>query len=173
MLNVRPEPFKELCSAAHVHCLKEKHLLAPGTTFYLYQDYERELRQFFTFQDKSSLVYRNDIVGLIESMDIAPTYTYQVRVFYATEWRLFIDSFTAFLLHNWNSFPSIPVGHSYKWKKYKTAWIICCLLLTTRSINGLFVEILRWSEGSKVSTQSILIFCVSETAWLTTNIMSH
>ena len=47
--------------------LKEKHLLAPGTTFYWYRDCERELRHFFTFQDKSSFVYSN-IRGLIKSM---------------------------------------------------------------------------------------------------------
>ena len=45
-------------------CFKEKHLLAPGTTFYRYQDCERGLRQFFT-----SLVYCNNIDGLIKSMD--------------------------------------------------------------------------------------------------------
>ena len=32
--------------------LKEKHFLVPGTTFYSYRDRERELRLFFTFQDK-------------------------------------------------------------------------------------------------------------------------
>ena len=47
-------------------CLKEKHLLAPGTMFYWYQDHEREFRQFFTFQDNSSLVYCNNIAGLIK-----------------------------------------------------------------------------------------------------------
>ena len=30
-------------------CLKEKHLLAPGTMFYWYRDYKRELKQFFMF----------------------------------------------------------------------------------------------------------------------------
>ena len=32
--------------------LKEKHLLAQGTTFYRHRGRERELRQFFTFQDE-------------------------------------------------------------------------------------------------------------------------
>ena len=32
--------------------LKEKNLLAPGTMFYWSQDCERELRQFFMFQDE-------------------------------------------------------------------------------------------------------------------------
>ena len=44
----------------------EKHLLAPGTTFYWYQDPERELKPFFTFQNKTSLVYCNNIAGLIK-----------------------------------------------------------------------------------------------------------
>ena len=36
--------------------LKEKRQLAPGTTFYWYRHPEREFKEFFTFQDKSSLV---------------------------------------------------------------------------------------------------------------------
>ena len=39
------------------------------------------------------------------------------------------------------------------------------LLLTTRSTNGWSVEILKWldwSLGSKVGTQSILVFCLLE-----------
>ena len=38
-------------------CLKEKYLLAPGTAFFWYWLCERELRQFFTFYDKSSLFF--------------------------------------------------------------------------------------------------------------------
>ena len=49
-------------------CFKEKYLLKPGTTSYWYREYERELRESFTFQDKSSLVYCNNIGGLIKSM---------------------------------------------------------------------------------------------------------
>ena len=45
--------------------LKEKYLLTLGTMFYWYQNCEREPRQFFKFQDKSSLVYCNNIAGLI------------------------------------------------------------------------------------------------------------
>ena len=59
-LNLSKESAQLLCSH-----LKEKHLLAPGTTFYWYQDRERELRQFFMFQDKSSLFYYNNIAELI------------------------------------------------------------------------------------------------------------
>ena len=47
---------------------KEKHLLAQVTIFYWYQDHKKELRQFFTFQNKSSLVYCNNISRVIKSM---------------------------------------------------------------------------------------------------------
>ena len=47
--------------------LKEKHLLAPRTMFYWYQNRKRELRQFYTFQNRSPLVYCNNIARLIKS----------------------------------------------------------------------------------------------------------
>ena len=57
-------------------------------------------------QDKSSLVYCNNIAGLIKSMSLE---------YDATEWRLFIDSSSWSLkavLHNRNSFSSFPIGRS-------------------------------------------------------------
>ena len=63
--------------------LKEKHLLVPRTTFYLYQDCERELKQFFTFQDKPSLVNCHNIAGMVKSMFLE---------YDAMEQRIFIDS---------------------------------------------------------------------------------
>ena len=108
--------------------LKEKHLLVPGTTFFWYRDLERELRQFFTFQDKSSLVYCNNIAGLIKSMDLEDD---------ATEWRLFIDSSSrnlkAVLLINGNTFSSIPIGISVQMKETHNS--LDHLLSTTRSTN--------------------------------------
>ena len=104
--------------------LKEKHLLAPGITFYWYQDHERELRPSFTFQDKSSLVYRNNIAGLIQSVGLE---------YDATQWRLFIDSSSrslkAVLLHNWISFSSTPIGHSVQMKgthNSNGSFSVCC-----------------------------------------------
>ena len=92
--------------------LKEKHFLTSGTMFYWYRDRERELRQFFSFRDKSLLVHCNDIDGLIKSMG----FEYE-----ATEWRLFIDLSSKILqavfLHNGNSFSSIHMGHSLKTKE--------------------------------------------------------
>ena len=94
-----------------VSCLKEKHLLASGTMFYWYWDCKREFRQFFTFPYNPSLVYCNNIAGLIKSMGLE---------YDATEWRLFIDSSSWSLkavLHNGNSFSSISFGHSVKMKE--------------------------------------------------------
>ena len=100
--------------------LKEKRLLAPGTTFYWCRDRERGLREFFTFRDKSSLVYCNNIAGLIKSMGLE----YDV-----TEWRLFIDSSSrslkAVLLHNGNIFSSISIGHSVQIKESHNSMIYC------------------------------------------------
>ena len=88
---------------------------------------ERELRQFFWFQDKSSLVYCNNIAGLIKSMGLE---------YNATEWRLFIDSSSrslkAIFWHNRNSFTSIPIGQSVQIKDTHNSrdhsehkWLIC------------------------------------------------
>ena len=104
--------------------LKEKHLLVPAIMFYWYQGHERELRQFFTFQDKSSLVYCNNIAGLIQSVGLE---------YDATQWRLFIDSSSrslkAVLLHNWISFSSTPIGHSVQMKgthNSNGSFSVCC-----------------------------------------------
>ena len=124
--------------------LKEKHLLAPGITFYWYQDHERELRPSFTFQDKSSLVYRNNIAGLIQSMGLE---------YDATQWRLFIDSSSrslkAVLLHNWISFSSTPIGHSVQTKETHNSngsFAVCCSLPGTQIVWS--VEILWWFNES-------------------------
>ena len=102
--------------------LNEKHLLTLGTMFYWYRDCERELRQFFTFQNKSILVYCNNIAGLIKSMGLD---------YDATEWILFIGSSSrslkAVLLHNGNSFSSIPIGHLVARKKQQHgSFAVCC-----------------------------------------------
>ena len=101
--------------------LKEKNLLAPGTTFYWYGDRERELRHLFTFQKESSLVYCNNIAELVNLMGLS---------YDAKEWRLFIDSSSrslkAVLLHNSNKFSSIPIGYSIEMKE--THNDIDCLL---------------------------------------------
>ena len=92
--------------------LREKHLLAPGTTFYWYREREEEFTFLFTFDRASLLVYCNIIAGLIEFLGLKCD---------AMEWRLFIDSsnrtLMAVLLNNGNKFSSIPVRHSVVMKE--------------------------------------------------------
>lgn len=87
--------------------LRERNLLAPGTTFYWYRERDREFRQYFTCDATSRLVFCCDIEGLITAL--GTTYV-------TDEWRLFIDSSTislkAVLLHNGNRLRSVPVAHS-------------------------------------------------------------
>ena len=79
----------------------------------------------------SSLVYCNNIAGLIEFLGLK---------YDAMEWRLFIyRSLKAVLLNNGNKFSSIPVGHSVEMKEshesmdlllsalnyQKHKWLIC------------------------------------------------
>ena len=64
-----PDPIKGVCSIAGFTS-QEKHLLAPGMIFDWYRDRERELKEFFIFQDKSSPVYCEKIAGLIKSMGL-------------------------------------------------------------------------------------------------------
>ena len=92
--------------------LWKKHLLALGTTFYLYQEREREFRCSFTFDEASSLVYHNNITDLVELLELS---------YHAMEWRLTHmetnRSLKAVLLNNENSFSFIPVGHSIEMKE--------------------------------------------------------
>ena len=85
--------------------LKEKNLLAAGTTFSWYRHRDKEFRKYF--KKEEDLTYCCDIPGLIE----------QLGTGYKTEdWRLFVDSskrsLKAVLLHNGNRLPSIPLAHS-------------------------------------------------------------
>lgn len=86
--------------------LKDKNLLAPGTTFYWYR--KREAEFVDNFSQNGALVFCNNISNLVNRLgclDYKPT-----------DWRLFIDSskrsLKAVLLHNGNFYASIPVGHS-------------------------------------------------------------
>lgn len=87
--------------------LRENHLLDPATTFYWYRSREQEFRQFFTRDEEASLIYCNNVNGLIAAMGLE---------YNPAEWRLFIDSSSrslkAVLLHNGNKVSSVPVGHS-------------------------------------------------------------
>ncbi|GBN21312.1 hypothetical protein AVEN_108174-1 [Araneus ventricosus] len=77
--------------------LKNKNLLTPGTS----------LSWSWFFSKEGDLVLRNDVQGLKKCFGIE---------YDPSEWRLFIDSsktrLKAVLLHNGNSFSSLPLGHS-------------------------------------------------------------
>lgn len=90
--------------------LKEKNLLAEGTNIYVFRKREQQFSQFF-HQD-GDLVYCSDIPALINEFGID---------YKREDWRLFIDSsktsLKAVLLHNGNTYASIPVGHSVHMKE--------------------------------------------------------
>lgn len=85
--------------------LKNKNLLTPGTSFSWYRHREKEFTQFFS--KEGNLVFCNDVQGLMKCFDIE---------YDPSEWRIFIDSsktsLKAVLLHNGNTFASLPLGHS-------------------------------------------------------------
>ncbi|GBN54382.1 hypothetical protein AVEN_89011-1 [Araneus ventricosus] len=85
--------------------LKNKNLLTPGTLFSWYWHLEKEFTQCFSKQ--GNIVFCNDVQGLKKYFDTE---------YDPSEWCLFIDSFKtglkAVLLHNGNSFASLPLGHS-------------------------------------------------------------
>jgi hypothetical protein len=126
--------------------LKENHLLASATTFYWYRSREEEFRQYFTQDKEASLIYCNNISGLIVAMGLA---------YNPTEWRLFIDSSSrslkAVLLYNGNTVASVPVGHSVQMSenynnmelllrhlKYKDHnWVVCGDLKVIALVLGL------------------------------------
>ena len=90
--------------------LKSRNMLDSEVTFSWYTYREKEYLPFFTKED--DLVYCVDIKGLIEKLGT----TYE-----PSDWRLFIDSSKrsrkAVLLHNGNTFASIPLAHSIHMKE--------------------------------------------------------
>ena len=104
---MRPEPFKEVCSAAGFMSQRETSV-GTRNNILLVSNHDRELRQFFffMFQKKTSVVYCNNITGLVKSMGLE----------YVTDLRIFIDSSStslkAVLQHNGNCFSSTPIEYS-------------------------------------------------------------
>lgn len=90
--------------------LKEKNLLAVGTSIYVYRKREQQFSNFFV--QEGDLVYCSDIPGLMNEFGVE---------YKKEDWRLFIDSsktsLKAVLLHNGNTYASIPVGHSVHMKE--------------------------------------------------------
>ena len=91
--------------------LKEKNNLSDGTKVTLYRTSESGLLQFFSKED--SLVFCNDVSGLLQTMGIAQ--------YSSDDWRLLIDSSKAslkvVLLHNGNKYAPLPIGNSTKMKE--------------------------------------------------------
>ena len=89
--------------------LRECNLLAPSTTYFWYRNRDEEFRKYFGYDKDHSLVYCQDVSGLISALGIA---------YFPAEWRLFLDSsvksLKIVLLHNGNKVGSVPVGHSVK-----------------------------------------------------------
>lgn len=92
--------------------LRENNLLAPETTFYWYRNRDEKFRKFFTLDEQYSLVYCNDIDGLVKELGLE---------YKAAEWRLFLDSsfrsMKAVLLHIGNKLASIPIAYSVNMKE--------------------------------------------------------
>ena len=103
-LNLTKESPQLLGSRLH-----ECNLLAPGTTYFWYQNRDEECRKYFSYDEDHSLVYCQDVLGLISALEI---------VYVPVEWQLFLDSsvksFKVVLLHNGNKVGSVPVGFSVK-----------------------------------------------------------
>jgi hypothetical protein len=90
--------------------LKEKNLLAAGTSVCWYRSREQEFASYFS-QD-GDIVYCCNIPGLLQKFSIE----YKVN-----EWRLFFDfskrSLKAVFLHNGNNYTSLPISHSVHLKE--------------------------------------------------------
>lgn len=88
--------------------LKEKNLLAAGTSFSWFRYRENNFLPYFS--EEGELVFCTDVRGLLNQFNIP---------YKSTDWRLFIDSFKrslkVVLLYNGNM--SIPVGHSVHLKE--------------------------------------------------------
>lgn len=90
--------------------LQERNFLASGTTFSWYRYREKEFVEFFS--SGNSIVYCNDVVGLVSKMGME----YEIE-----QWRLFIDSscrsLKAVLLYNGNEVSSLPLAYSVTMKE--------------------------------------------------------
>ena len=124
-LNLSQESAQLLSS-----CLKEKLLLAPGTMFYWYQDWEKEdsflhsrisnywfiattLLDWLNQWALTIILWNGDIL-MIQPAEVSQKFFYVMEIVFHL------------------SLLSIY----YKWKKLSTAWIIYCHLLNTRSANS-------------------------------------
>jgi hypothetical protein len=90
--------------------LQHWNLLKENVRISVYRKRHEDLVQFFKME--SGLVACTDIDGLTQTLNHS-----------FLDWRLFIDSsklsLKAVLIHNGNTLPSIPVGHSVSCKNMK------------------------------------------------------
>ena len=96
---------------------KKRGFLKKGTTSSYYRNREQDFRKYFAISEDQTLVHCTDIQGLMNEL--------KPNIYVPEEWRLFIDSsvrsLKAVLLHNGNTYASIPIAHSTKLKEeYET-----------------------------------------------------
>lgn len=88
--------------------LKEYAVGAKKVKASYYRDREKEIRKYFTGDEKDSLVYYHDVIDLMNELKFG--------CYKSDEWRLFIDSskrsLKAVLQHNTNVCAPIPVAYS-------------------------------------------------------------
>lgn len=124
--------------------LQQRNLLAPGTNISCFRSRGSSFTQYFNMQN--SVCVCRDVNGLM--MELGVQHNPQ-------EWRLFIDSsktsLKAVLLHNGNTFPSVPLAFTVNMKesyetmallleaiKYKDhEWQLCCDLKVVALLTGL------------------------------------
>lgn len=122
--------------------LQEKNMLAAGTSFSWYRNREKDFLPFFA--EDQDLVYCKDIPGLVKMFDIE----YDPK-----DWRLFIDSskrsLKAVLLHNGNTYASLPVGHSVHLKE--------CYENMEKLLHNIAYEQHRWMVCGDLKVISMLL----------------
>ena len=110
--------------------LNQRHLLARDTKATFYRNRDAEFIPFF--EENNNLVYCTNT----ENVLLCPG----VQAYNPAEWRLFLDSskrsLKCVLLHNTNTYASIPIGHSTVLKEKYNAIKQLKNILTTPVTNG-------------------------------------
>lgn len=93
--------------------LKSRGMVEQGKKSTFYRDREKTFCKFFNQHEKDSLIYCDDICGLMNEM--------KQDCYVPDEWRLFVDSskrsLKAVLLHIGNEYESIALAHSTQLKE--------------------------------------------------------
>lgn len=88
--------------------LKSKNVMEPGAKASVYRNRDSEFRKYFSKCNDSSLVFCNNIEGLMNEL--------KKNCYKDEDWRLFIDSskvsIKGVLLHNTNVYAPVPIAHS-------------------------------------------------------------